>query len=128
MVDVVPLPREIGADVGLVLMVAADHLDLHAVGGRVEILHRELGGGDRAGAADLGVEADMSFKTPILTTSSSCAPRRRVHNAGKRKREHAGSEEARPNRQRASICRHVPCHLPVASVASAERGSRPFAF
>ena len=47
MIGIIPLPGEIGPDIGLVLMVAADHLDLHAVGGGVEIFHRELGGGLR---------------------------------------------------------------------------------
>ena len=57
MVDVVPLPREVGADIRLVLMIAGDDLDLHAVSRGVEILHRQFGGGDRAGSADVGIEA-----------------------------------------------------------------------
>ena len=56
-VDVEPLPRDVGADVGLVLVVGADDLDLHAVRGRIEILDRHFGGGDRTGAADVGIKA-----------------------------------------------------------------------
>ena len=56
-VDVEPLPRDVGADVRLVLMIGADDLDLQAVGGGIEILDREPGGDHRAGPADLGEEA-----------------------------------------------------------------------
>src|SRR5262249_23527684 len=45
------------AHVRLVLMVAADELDLHAVGLGIEIRDRELRGSHRAGAADVGIEA-----------------------------------------------------------------------
>ena len=42
---------------GLFWWSATDDLDLHVVGGGIEILHRHLGGGDRAGAGDVGVKA-----------------------------------------------------------------------
>jgi hypothetical protein len=57
LVDVEPLARDRGADVRLVLMIAADELDLHAFGGGIEILDRELRGGNRAGTAEVGIEA-----------------------------------------------------------------------
>ena len=56
MIDVIPLPRQIGADVRLVLMIAGDHLDLHAVRGGIEIFDRQLGSGDRSRPADVGIK------------------------------------------------------------------------
>ena len=56
LIDVVPLSREIGADVRLVLVIAADDFDLHAVGCGIEILDRQFRGRDRADAADIGIE------------------------------------------------------------------------
>ena len=45
------------ADVGLVEVIAADDLDLHALGGGAEILDRLACHPDRGGARDVGVEA-----------------------------------------------------------------------
>ena len=51
------MPRDIGADVGLVLMVGTDDVDLHAVRGGIEVLDCHFGGSDSAGPADIGVQA-----------------------------------------------------------------------
>jgi hypothetical protein len=55
---VVPLARDVGADVGLVLVVGRDdlHLEFRLVL-LLEILDGELGRDDRAGTADVGVQA-----------------------------------------------------------------------
>ena len=71
MVDVVPLPGEVGADVRLVLVIAADDLDLHAVGRGIEIFDRQFGGGHRARPADIGIETrhvgqDADFDDDIV--------------------------------------------------------------
>ena len=55
-VIVVPLAGDRAADIGLVLVVGADDLDLLAVDRAAEIGDRHLGRFDRAGAADVGVE------------------------------------------------------------------------
>ena len=57
MIDIEPLPGDIGTDVRLVLMVGADDFDFHAVRSGIEILDRHLGCGDRARSADVSVEA-----------------------------------------------------------------------
>src|SRR5713226_7625770 len=56
MVIVEPLVGDVGADIGLVLVVARDHLDLHVRIGLGEVGDRQFGGGDRARAANVGVE------------------------------------------------------------------------
>ena len=56
MIDVEPLPRQVRADIGLILHVARDDLDLHAVRRRIEILDGQFGGGDRSGAAEVGIK------------------------------------------------------------------------
>ena len=52
-----PLPRDVDADVRLVLVIAADDVDLPALGAQAGILHRHLDRGHRIGAADVGIEA-----------------------------------------------------------------------
>jgi hypothetical protein len=55
---------------GLFWWIGGDDLDLLAEHGRPEILDRELRGGDRALAAEIGIELpDMSLMTPMRTTS-----------------------------------------------------------
>src|SRR5439155_905304 len=56
LVDVDPLPRDAGADVGFVLMVGAHDLDLESLLGHAEILDRHPRGDDRARAGDVGVK------------------------------------------------------------------------
>ena len=57
MINVIPLPRQIGADVRLILMVAANDFDFQTVSRGVEILNRQFRGRDRTYAADVGIEA-----------------------------------------------------------------------
>jgi hypothetical protein len=57
MIDVIPLPRDAGADIRFVLMVGAHQIDRHVVGGGIEILDRQFGGNDRAGAGIVGIKA-----------------------------------------------------------------------
>ena len=54
-----PFARDIGAEIGLVHVIAAEHLDrpLHLVRRGQKILHRHLGGGERARAGDIGIKA-----------------------------------------------------------------------
>jgi hypothetical protein len=59
LVDVEPLARDAQADVGLVLVVAADDLDLHPLGGGAEILDRLARHPNRGGAGDIGVDARL---------------------------------------------------------------------
>jgi hypothetical protein len=59
LVDIVPLARDAQADVGLVLVVAADDLDLHTLGGGAEILDCLARHPDRGGARDVGVDARL---------------------------------------------------------------------
>jgi len=56
LVAVDPRARDAGADVGLVLVVGADDLDLHVLLRGGEILHRLAGGEHRALPAEIGVE------------------------------------------------------------------------
>ena len=44
LVDIDPLPRHVGTDIRLVLVVAAEHLDLPTLVEQSGILHRHLGG------------------------------------------------------------------------------------
>ena len=57
LVDVDPGAHDVRADVRLVLMVGADDLDLHALGGGAEILDRHARGDHRALAAQVGIGA-----------------------------------------------------------------------
>src|SRR5215472_13601927 len=59
LVDVEPLARNAQADVGLVLVIAADDLDLHTLGGGTEILNRLARHPDRGSARDIGVDARL---------------------------------------------------------------------
>ena len=52
-----PLPRDVDADVRLVLVIAADHVDLPALLGEAGILDRHLDRDHRIGAADIGIKA-----------------------------------------------------------------------
>ena len=54
-----PLPRECGADIGLVLMVGEHDLDRLAEHGAAGILDRHARGNDRARAAEIGIEAGL---------------------------------------------------------------------
>ena len=57
LVVVDPLPCDVDADVGLVLVVAADDLDLPALLREPGILDRHLDRDHGVGAADVGIEA-----------------------------------------------------------------------
>jgi hypothetical protein len=57
LVDVEPLPGDRGAEIGLMLVVGSDDLDLLAKHGGAEFLHRELRRDHRALAADIGGDA-----------------------------------------------------------------------
>ena len=71
-----PGPREGGGHVRLGLRVAGDHLDGDGAGLFTrEILDRQLRGDDRAGAAVLGIGADISVSTPSLTEVAARAAR-----------------------------------------------------
>jgi len=59
LIKVVPLPCNAQADVGLVLVIAADDLDLHTLGGGAEILDCLARHPDRGGARDVGVDARL---------------------------------------------------------------------
>ena len=59
LVRVVPLPRDIRSDVGLVLMVGEDDLDLHALGRRAKIFHRHPRRHHRALSGEVRVEARL---------------------------------------------------------------------
>ena len=54
--DVEPASRDVGADVGLVLVIAEDHLDL-ALRLLRKVLGRHLRGEHRAGALEVGIDA-----------------------------------------------------------------------
>ena len=54
---VVPAPRDRRADIGFVLVVGGDHLDLAAEHAAAEILDRHLHGGHARGAGDVGIGA-----------------------------------------------------------------------
>ena len=59
LLDVDPLLADIGADVGLVLVVGRNDLDLPALGEQPGILDRHLRGHGRAGPADVGIETGL---------------------------------------------------------------------
>ena len=59
LLDVDPLPRDGGADVGLVLVIGRDQVDLPALGRHPGILDSHLGGNRRAGAAKVGVKSGL---------------------------------------------------------------------
>ena len=59
LVDVEPLPRDVGADVRLVLVIAGDHVDLPALGEKAGIFHRHLRGQRRAGTADIRIQPGL---------------------------------------------------------------------
>ena len=59
LVDIEPLPRDVGADIGLVLVIAGDDVDLPALGGQAGILDRHLRGQRRAGPAEIGIETGL---------------------------------------------------------------------
>ena len=54
---VVPLTRDVRADVRLVLMVGRDDVDIDALVGGLEILDRHVGRDHRAFSAEIGVDA-----------------------------------------------------------------------
>jgi len=51
-----PLAGDVGAHVGLVLVIGADDFDLHALGGRVEVLDRLARGPERTRTGDVGIQ------------------------------------------------------------------------
>ena len=59
LLGVVPLARDVGGDVGLVLVVGVDDLDRRALHLAAEILDRHLGGLDRPLAAEIGIDARL---------------------------------------------------------------------
>ena len=74
LIDVNPGPRDVRADVRLVLMVGADDFDLHAFGGRAKILDRHPCCDDRALPAQIGIgpghvvhHADLDCSVRILS-------------------------------------------------------------
>src|SRR5207302_5033991 len=66
LLDVDPLLADIGADVGLVLVIGRDQVDLPALGEKAGILDRHLRGDGRAGAANISVEAGLVAETSHL--------------------------------------------------------------
>ena len=56
-VDIEPLIGDAGADVGLVLMVGGNEIDLHVLVAGGEIGNGKLRGSNRAGSADIGIQA-----------------------------------------------------------------------
>ena len=88
-VGVVPLPGDVRADVGLVLVVGRDDLDLDALVRRLEVLDRHAGGDHRAFAREVGIEAgavvqdadldrDLGLRRPRRTRPAKAAPSRNV--------------------------------------------------
>ena len=80
MIDVDPLVGNIGADVGLVLMVGADDLDLDIRVILHEVLRRQLGGGHRAWAGIVGIKArhvgkHADFDVDLLGTRGAAGQR-----------------------------------------------------
>jgi hypothetical protein len=65
-----PAAGDCRADVGLVLVVGDGDLDRLAEHRTAGVLDRHAGGNRRAGAAQVGIEADWSLSTPILMMSS----------------------------------------------------------
>ena len=59
LLDVDPLLGDVGADIGLVLMVRRNQIDLPALRQQSGILDRHLRGDRRARAADVGVETRL---------------------------------------------------------------------
>jgi len=66
LLDVDPLLADIDADVGLVLVIGRDQVDLPALGQQSGIFNRHLRRGRRAGTADIGVEAGLVAETADL--------------------------------------------------------------
>src|SRR5208282_2001671 len=65
-VDVIPVVGNLGADIRLVLVVAADQLDLHVGMGLGEVGDRHFGGDDRAGAGGVRIKARHVREHPDL--------------------------------------------------------------
>ena len=59
LVDVEPLPRDRGADIRLVLVIARDDVDLPALRGEAGIFNGHLRGERRAGPAEVGIETGL---------------------------------------------------------------------
>ena len=57
MVDIKPLAGDVRADIGLVLMIGSDHLDLQSLFGGAEVFDRHARGHDRSRAGDIGIKA-----------------------------------------------------------------------
>src|SRR6185437_8704934 len=57
MIDINPMAHDAGADIGLVLMVGTQNLDLEALLLDAGILDCHLGGYNGAGPADIGIKA-----------------------------------------------------------------------
>jgi hypothetical protein len=66
LLDVDPLLADGGADIGLVLVVGRDQVDLPALGQQPGILDRHLRGNGRAGAADILIEPRLVAKASDL--------------------------------------------------------------
>ena len=86
---VVPLAGDVGGDVGLVLVVGRDDLDLDALAGGVEVLDRHAGGDDRAFARQVGIDAGAVVQHADL--DGGLGQRPGLPAAGWRPRRAAGS-------------------------------------
>jgi hypothetical protein len=105
LVDVEPLPRDRGANVRLVLVIAGNDVDLPALGQKAGILDRHLSGQRRAGAAEIGVKPGLigertDFHGLVLRDGESCG------RAGQR-----GTKQHRRNNLNSHICLPFPAFL-----------------
>jgi len=94
LLGVVPLARDVGGDVRLVLVIGADHLDRRALHFAAEILDRHLGGLERPFTAEIGIDARLVVENPDLDLA--------VRDFGGGRRKGRGGQDGR---------RHQICEL-----------------
>src|SRR6185312_12003303 len=92
-VAVEPAPRDVGADLRLVLVIGRDDLDRLAEHALAEILGRHLGGDDRALAAEIGIGAALVAEHADLDRFG-LRRGRAGEREGERRRGETGSENA----------------------------------
>ena len=80
-----PLARNIHADIGLVLMIGRDDVDLPALRGEAGILDRHLRGGGGAHAADVGVKAGHVGQDADLDVLVLCEGRAAKRHRGRQR-------------------------------------------
>ena len=119
--DVVPAPRDAGADIRLELMVGRDDRDRLAQHLAAEILDRHLRRRDRALAGRRRCRAGQSVSTPIFTTSSEiCAWANPLETTNR-----AATQSGKRRRIASSLRRHrrAGCLSQVSAFRSPGRGS-----